>query len=57
MSATLGGESDLLRAYGILKLHIIRAKSEQWGRRYVFVPGVYTSEEDAYKIAAQLWME
>ncbi|HET8889658.1 MAG TPA: DEAD/DEAH box helicase family protein, partial [Candidatus Angelobacter sp.] len=55
MSATLGGESDLLRAYGILKLHIIRAKSEQWGRRYVFVPGVYTSEEDAYKIAGQLW--
>ena len=55
MSATLGGESDLLRAYGILKLHIIRAESEQWGRRYVFVPGVYTSEEDAYKIAAQLW--
>jgi Helicase C-terminal domain/Type III restriction enzyme, res subunit len=55
MSATLGGESDLLRAYGIVKLNIVRARSEQWGRRYVFVPGVYTTEEEAYQIAGKIW--
>ena len=55
MSATLGGESDLLRAYGISKLNIVRAKSEQWGRRYVFVPGVYTDESAACEIVAKVW--
>lgn len=55
MSATLGGESDLQRAYGIEKLSMIRAKSPQWGRRYVFVPGIYATESGADQIVAQVW--
>lgn len=55
MSATLGGESDLQRAYGIEKLGIVRARSRQWGRRYVFVPGVYTTEDEANQVVSGLW--
>jgi hypothetical protein len=55
MSATLGGESDLQRAYGIEKLGIIRAKSRQWGRRYVFVPGIHTTEDVAFQVVGGLW--
>ncbi|MGD0956702.1 MAG: DEAD/DEAH box helicase [Candidatus Acidiferrales bacterium] len=55
MSATLGGESDLQRSYGIPKLAMIRAKSPQWGRRYVFVPGVYVGDPEANAIAADVW--
>jgi Type III restriction enzyme, res subunit/Helicase C-terminal domain len=55
MSATLGGESDLQRAYGIQRLGMIRAKSPQWGRRYVFVPGVYVNQAEAKQIVAEVW--
>lgn len=55
MSATLGGESDLQRTYGIPKLAMIRAKSPQWGRRYVFVPGVYVGESESKRIVAEVW--
>jgi hypothetical protein len=55
MSATLGGESDLQRAYGIEMIKMVRAKSPQWGRRYVFVPGVYSTEAVADQIVAQVW--
>ena len=55
MSATLGGTSDLRRAYGIEKLKIIRATSPQWGRRYVFVPGVHVTESEATASAMATW--
>lgn len=55
MSATLGGESDLQRAYGVQKLQMIRAKSPQWGRRYVFVPGIYCSDREAIGVVASVW--
>ena len=55
LSATLGGEGDLLRAYGILSLVMIRAKSPQWGRRYVFVPGVHSDATKATQLAAEVW--
>lgn len=55
MSATLGGESDLQRAYGIQKIEMIRAKSTQWGRRYVFVPGTYRDEAEAEQVVASVW--
>ena len=55
MSATLGGESDLQRAYGIGKLEMIRAKTPQWGRRYIFIPGVYANEAEAGRIVAGVW--
>ncbi|HXJ39634.1 MAG TPA: DEAD/DEAH box helicase family protein, partial [Bryobacteraceae bacterium] len=57
MSATLGGGSDLQRSYGIEKIAIIRAQSPQWGRRYVFVPGVHTTSERADEIASGVWNE
>jgi hypothetical protein len=55
MSATLGGESDLQRSYGIRKLAMIRARSPQWGRRYVFAPGVYVTESQADEVTADVW--
>ena len=55
MSASLGGESDLQRGYGIRKVEMIRAKSPQWGRRYVFVPGVYVDEARSQQIVANVW--
>jgi hypothetical protein len=57
LSATLGGASDIQRAYGVKKLGILRAKSTQWGRRYVFVPGVYAAPPDADWILARVWDE
>jgi hypothetical protein len=55
MSASLGGESDLQRGYGIRKVEMIRAKSPQWGRRYVFVPGVYVDQTKSEQIVADVW--
>jgi hypothetical protein len=55
MSATLGGDSDLRRAYGIDKISVVRAKSQQWGRRYVFVPGMYMNSDEADTIVANVW--
>jgi hypothetical protein len=57
MSATLGGESDLQRTYGIGKFEMVRAKTLQWGRRYIFVPGIYTSEGRPEQVAAAVWDE
>jgi hypothetical protein len=57
MSATLGGESDLQRSYGIEKLAMVRAKSSQWGRRYIFVPGVHTDADKAAQIVGSAWDE
>ena len=57
LSATPGGESDLKRSYGIRQLGMIRSKSAQWGRRYVFVPGLYTAAAEANWIVAQVWNE
>jgi hypothetical protein len=55
LSATLGGKSDLQRAYGAKQIELFRAKSAQWGRRYIFVPGLFTSDDEAFKIAANIW--
>ena len=55
MSATLGGASDLRRAYGIEQLKMVRATTPQWGRRYVFVPGVHVSESEATTIVTATW--
>ena len=55
MSATLGGESDLLRAYGIERATVVRAKSQQWGRRYVFVPGMFLKSEETHELIATVW--
>jgi hypothetical protein len=55
MSATLGGGSDLLRAYGILKIDILKSQSAQWGRRYIFVPSLYCTEDDSYSVFGEIW--
>jgi len=55
MSATLGGGSDLLRAYGIQKIEILRSRSAQWGRRYIFVPSLFCTEDDSYALFGQIW--
>jgi hypothetical protein len=55
MSATLGGGSDLLRAYGIQKIEVLRSQSEQWGRRYIFIPTLYCTDDDSYSVLGKLW--
>lgn len=55
MSATLGGEGDLLRGYGIPSVHTIRAKHAQWGRRYIFMPSLYFDEEKCPQVIASIW--
>ena len=55
MSATLGGDSDLRRAYCIDKVKVVRAKSQQWGRRYIFVPGMYMKADEADALVARVW--
>ena len=55
LSATLGGRSDLQRAYGVKKIRMFRAKSAQWGKRYIFVPGLFTDEAGAFDIAVKIW--
>ena len=55
MSATLGGDSDLRRAYCIDKVNVVRAKSQQWGRRYIFVPGMYMKADEADALVARVW--
>ena len=55
LSATLGGKSDLQRAYGITEIDILRARSAQWGKRYIFVPGIFVEEDKTFDIAATIW--
>jgi hypothetical protein len=57
MSATLGGEGDLLRSYGLTSINTIRAQHPQWGKRYIFVPGLYMEEDETYEFVAELWNE
>lgn len=55
MSATLGGEGDLLRGYGITKIETIRVKHAQWGRRYIFMPSLYFEEEECPTVVSSIW--
>ena len=55
MSATLGGEGDLLRGYGITSVETIRAKHAQWGRRYIFMPSLYFEEEECPQVVKTVW--
>jgi hypothetical protein len=45
MSATLGGDGDLLRSYGITSIRTVRAEHTQWGKRYIFIPELYLEQE------------
>ena len=55
MSATLGGSGDICRAYGIDRVRVIRAAHPQWGRRFVFIPGLYAAPETALEIVGKVW--
>ena len=55
MSATLSGKGDLYRSYGVTKVEIVRAEHPQWGRRYVFVPGLIMSDDSAHELVADVW--
>lgn len=55
MSATLGGEGDLLRGYGITGIETIRVKHAQWGRRYIFMPSLYFEEEECPQVVSSIW--
>jgi Helicase C-terminal domain len=55
MSATLGGEGDLLRSYGLTSIKTIRAQHPQWGKRYIFVPGLYMEDDETTDFVAEVW--
>ncbi|WP_123102156.1 DEAD/DEAH box helicase [Acidithiobacillus sulfuriphilus] len=55
MSATLGGEGDLLRGYGVTGIETIRVKHAQWGRRYIFMPSLYFEEEECPQVVSSIW--
>jgi hypothetical protein len=55
MSATLGGEGDLLRGYGITSIETIRVKHAQWGRRYIFMPSLYFEEDECPEVVSSVW--
>lgn len=55
MSATLGGEGDLLRGYGITSIETIRVKHAQWGRRYIFMPSLYFEEDECPEVVSSIW--
>lgn len=55
MSATLGGEADLQRGYGISDLITVRAQFPQWGKRYVFLPELYLDKREAWKNVSNVW--
>jgi hypothetical protein len=55
MSATLGGEGDLLRGYGVTGIETIRVKHAQWGRRYIFMPSHYFEEDECPQVVSTIW--
>jgi hypothetical protein len=56
LSATLGGEGDLQRAYNINgNVQLLRANAPHWGRRYIFVPGLYSDDESAAAVIGSAW--
>lgn len=57
MSATLGGEGDLLRGYGVTSIETIRVKHAQWGRRYIFMPSLYFEENECPQVVSSIWNE
>lgn len=57
MSATLGGEGDLLRGYGVTSIETIRVKHAQWGRRYIFMPSLYFEEDECPQVVSSIWNE
>lgn len=57
MSATLGGEGDLLMTYGVTSITPIRVQHAQWGKRYIFVPGLYLDESECNDVVTNVWKE
>ena len=57
MSATLGTEGDLQRAFGIRSVNVLRATHAQWGHRYFFIPEVYCLEDSAWNAVGKTWDE
>lgn len=55
MSATIGDGSDLLRAYGIGKIEVLKSPNPQYGRRYIFVPGLFSTRSDSYAALGAIW--
>ncbi|ULA61631.1 MAG: DEAD/DEAH box helicase [Nitrospira sp.] len=55
MSATLSGEGDLQRSYGITEIMPVRAKHADWGKRYIFVPGLSGTEGECFNLISEIW--
>lgn len=57
MSATLSGEADLLRGYGVSSIKVVQAQHPQWGKRYLFMPSLYMDEENAFTLLLRVFSE
>ena len=57
LSATLGDPADLRRAYGVGAITPLRSSQEQTGRRFIFAPSTYASDEDTAAVVAAFWDE
>ena len=57
LSATLGDPADLRRAYGVGNITHLRSSQEQTGRRFIFAPSTYASDDDTAAVVAAFWDE
>ncbi len=55
LSATLGDPADLQRAYAVGNITHLRSSQEQTGRRFIFTPSTYSSDEDTAEVVAAFW--
>ena len=57
LSATLGGQADLQRAYGIDSPLTLKAEHAGSGRRFIFAPEMYTDDFKAIEVLTSVWQQ
>ena len=57
ISATLGGQADLQRAYGIESPLVLNAEHAGSGRRFIFAPEMYADDFKAIEVITSLWQQ
>jgi hypothetical protein len=55
LSATMSGEGDLMRGYGIEKVSRVPARMPQWATRYIFIPGLAVEPETVIHFLSEVW--
>lgn len=57
LSATLGAQADLQRAYGIESPLTLKAEHAGSGRRFIFAPEMYTDDFKAIEVVTSVWQQ